>query len=242
MSKEICEAAMKWARSKLVYKTTNKSAKLNPVIGDSPIKRLAPELRAIEAMKWQNIQDVRRGKRDSISVPSQYGPEFERVKALVKKIQEHPDLIALGDILASKAGNCSAYSTLALAYIHAHHPEYHATRVKLGGEADHIFVIVSANEFSPLMQWKKMNEWPKTVWVCDPWAKIVCEAPDYYRDFKAKMQKWSRQRKEIIFKGQKIAPTSPEYVDSLTSADTETKDWEGRRPDLVTVETGFTVE
>ena len=241
MSKEICDQAAKWARDKLkTYKSSNKAARGEvPFQGGMP----APRSRAFQSFVRQHfvgkLLDARAARKEAFATidPQKRTPNQQ---SILKILEQAHDQMALGDVVASEAGNCSAYSLLAQAFILAT-TAYDAGRVVLEDPGDHVFVIMSMPKELPRSPDKDMTKWSKEIWVCDPWANIVCEAPKYYDAFKTKMDKWAKEGKRILYKGAWEVPNKKEYLDSLEDAKKTVLQWKGDRPtkEWLDLETGW---
>ncbi|MBE8596748.1 hypothetical protein [Xenorhabdus sp. BG5] len=60
------------------------------------------------------------------------------------------------------------------------------------GMYDHVFITIGAfnhNMFKPILG-RLYHNLPKELWICDPWANIVCPAEKYNEQWINKMDKW----------------------------------------------------
>ncbi|MCG3463844.1 hypothetical protein L7G72_18920 [Xenorhabdus bovienii] len=60
------------------------------------------------------------------------------------------------------------------------------------GVHDHVFITIGAfnhNIFKPILG-RLYHNLPQELWICDPWANIVCPAEKYNDMWKSKMDKW----------------------------------------------------
>ena len=222
--KRVCEEAAKWARTALkAHKSTNKKRL------DCPAheQRLLDSRRAQDgAQKYHNARLTWFERVSDGAIATQDKTLFDRAKQL----SDVRYLADLGDVLASQAGNCSAYSLLALGYIHAHLPEDDALQVKLDG-GDHVFAAVF-NGVMEVEKWSKdMTTWPADVWICDPWANVVSTARKYYEVFTTQMKIWAgKQQKQIFYSARWISPTDTAYLDTLQNARKVPVRWRGWIP------------
>ncbi|OKP04844.1 hypothetical protein [Xenorhabdus eapokensis] len=68
------------------------------------------------------------------------------------------------------------------------------------GVHDHVFITIGSfnhNMFKPILG-RLYHNLPKELWVCDPWANIVCPAEKYNDLWKSKMDKWHYMGKCIV--------------------------------------------
>ncbi|MDR0217635.1 MAG: hypothetical protein LBI71_01915 [Enterobacteriaceae bacterium] len=68
------------------------------------------------------------------------------------------------------------------------------------GIYDHAFITIGCfnyNVFKPILG-RLYHDLPKGLWVCDPWANIVCRAEKYNDMWKNKMDKWHYMGKCLI--------------------------------------------
>lgn len=208
---DVSESAAKWAREQLVYKSSNKARLTEPAA--TRVAQSMFQQKQVERQAEERLQSM-----------------LKLVESQLEAAYRGQELAALTDVLASKAGNCSAYSILALAYIHAHEPKWTATRVSLEGSGgDHVFVAVADFRFNVERFDKDMKSWPEKVWICDPWANVVCPANTYYESFERQMKKWSTQHKRILYQSKWTSPTDATYLRTLLEAEKKSKPWaEGR--------------
>ncbi|MDX7988304.1 hypothetical protein FE392_13335 [Xenorhabdus sp. 12] len=71
---------------------------------------------------------------------------------------------------------------------------------------DHAFLII-AKHFSFSIKDIFKKNYNSEIWVCDPWANIVCRSYEYPLEWKVKMLKWSSVGKVIQKKGVFVKPT-----------------------------------
>lgn len=77
-------------------------------------------------------------------------------------------------------------------------------------EQDHAFAVIGHPPENSTVNFKT---W-KDVWVVDPWANIVCKAPDYIQAINQKMHKWAKAGKVIIEDGS-LSPVQSDWIKSL---------------------------
>ncbi|BET96261.1 hypothetical protein [Xenorhabdus taiwanensis] len=68
------------------------------------------------------------------------------------------------------------------------------------GVHDHVFITIGSfnhNMFKPILG-RLYHNLPKELWVCDPWANIVCSAEKYNDMWKNKMDKWHYMGKCLV--------------------------------------------
>ncbi|WP_340611485.1 hypothetical protein [Xenorhabdus bharatensis] len=84
------------------------------------------------------------------------------------------------------------------------------------GIYDHVFMTIGSfdnNMFKPMLG-RLYHELPIDLWVCDPWANIVCRSDKYNDLWKNKMNKWHYVGKclelkmRVIPKGEKAPPSA----------------------------------
>ena len=213
MSKAISTKALEWARSQLAERASNKQS-----------GKPGAEERAKKSAKLQDDMEKR------IANWAKLGTELTESLDLLKRLKNSRLLRTLGELRATKAGNCSAYSLLALGYIHACYPRIGATIFSLGGDGDHVFVAVNIDRNDNFGD--DMEKWPDYVWICDPWANLVCPAPQYYGAFSDKMGKWNDSGKRILYAGGWTSPTDAKYLACLKSPK-KRQDWEGNKPNTL---------
>jgi hypothetical protein len=255
MEEQICNEAMQWARAMLTYKSSNKSygaatyhfneqgvlkrtSKTKWADTDSATKMPYADERAVHAFYQKRVLSAFEARRKAkIRAAEQMQPtdrDYKEVQEKIKVIRTNPGIFELGETLAAKAGNCGDYSTLALAYILAYYPNYVATRVQLRPPGDHEFVVVWREQLRRHLWGDAMNLWPSGIWVCDPWAKLVCPAKEYYEKFTKKMDKWKADGKRILYKGEWLPPNDVNYIGTIKSTLVQRR-WVGEKPSIETL-------
>jgi hypothetical protein len=103
------------------------------------------------------------------------------------------------------AGNCVEYAVIARDYVLQKKDDAKAAVIGLS-MADHAFLAVGIGaDDAPV---KDMREWGDDVWICDPWAKIVCKAADYPLKWREKLTKWKSKDKMLSLGGNWSEATS----------------------------------
>lgn len=89
---------------------------------------------------------------------------------------------------------------------------------KLKGQ-DHAFAVIGCPPEQFTVDFKT---W-KGIWIIDPWAKIVCKAPEYVDKLKDKMERWTSKGKLIVtrfYHDGRInlrKPLDPEWIKAIAS-------------------------
>jgi hypothetical protein len=93
------------------------------------------------------------------------------------------------------AGNCAEYALVARDFLLQRDPRAKVAVVGLSA-ADHVFVAVglAADTVPP----KNMSTWGEDVWICDPWANIVCRAAAYPGEWQSKLRKWAHKHDKYL--------------------------------------------
>jgi hypothetical protein len=195
---QIARTQIKWSINKVYQKTTDMSKKASSVAGGMGIHRLPPkDLSKVSAQERMKIIEER------------------WIKAEGNKTRED----AFNDMLSLGVGNCLEMSKVAFNHLKSKNKS--VARMHLGkGKAlsndfdpiiykgDHVFLLVgqcfhdfdeSGNKITDSnLKIKSVFQFNKGVYVCDPWANIVCPVNMYAAMWEAKMSKWSRNQKYIL--------------------------------------------
>ncbi|MDO8278265.1 MAG: hypothetical protein Q7T63_09080 [Burkholderiaceae bacterium] len=67
--------------------------------------------------------------------------------------------------------------------------------VNIPERGGHMFAVIGIRPGDPLPD--DIDRWPLHWGICDVWANIACEPPDYRREFENKMKKWEASNKRI---------------------------------------------
>lgn len=110
-----------------------------------------------------------------------------------------------------KAHNCEELATIAKTYIRA---RYRTLVVNLVGEEMHGYAVIGQLPHSKTLL-NDFAAWPKHLVVCDPWTNIVCMANDYPGEFRAKMEKWAANEKEIFFNERWVSANDKMWINAV---------------------------
>jgi hypothetical protein len=170
------------------------------------------------------LEDVRRVYKDSefkasnkIRAGLDSVQEEERIKKAVAetdKVFAQFTNVSKATELASKAQghNCYTLSLLALDKLKSQGVES-----RMLSTTAHACVAMGSIPKGKLPE--DMRQWPSDIGICDPWANIICAAPDYPNLFEAKMAKWKEAGKVLIDGDNKrIAPDDPNWMTEVLRA------------------------
>ncbi|MDC9592512.1 hypothetical protein [Xenorhabdus sp. IM139775] len=120
----------------------------------------------------------------------------------------------------NNVGNCDQFSYMALEYLvenskfifELYKKPFNISLVSVCSNSNdfgHIFVVLSNNYQHQLNELFKQHE-NSEVWICDPWANIVCRSHKYPFEWKIKMLKWHAQEKYLFTQKGITSPTKPQ--------------------------------
>lgn len=102
-------------------------------------------------------------------------------------------------ILKTGAGNCDQMAHVANELIRTNGGTSHIWRSR---PPTHAFVVVgpAPSSLTNTLNFQE-NDW-KSLWICDPWARIACSADQYPGKFNERIRDWTRQHMSVYYKGQ----------------------------------------
>lgn len=106
----------------------------------------------------------------------------------------HISALRSRNIWSSTKINCHGLAVAAMDYVKSRYPNMQVAL--LGFATDHAVAVLGTLEAE--LKAAPLNKWPKHLFICDPWANIVCSAPEYRDKFFAKMEKWKSVDKLIL--------------------------------------------
>lgn len=116
------------------------------------------------------------------------------------------------------AGNCIHLAITAVREAHKLGANSEVWAFTLSGKENrynipHCFALVGAPKEASLINFDHCQD----IWVIDPWANIVCEAPEYLRQLNEKMERWEMKGKMIYnyetYKWE--SPTDDSWIKSI---------------------------
>lgn len=180
-------------------------------LGSSNIAYLPEEA----SSEWRETAQIRSGRNEGLRAKDTYLNNIQALNSLAEKLK-----ISITDSspLKIEAGNCgeltNAVAKKALAY-GAHVEKWHIP------ENDYSFTVIGEPPERVATDFKKWID----CWIVDPWAKIVCKAPEYVDKLKKKMGQWASKGKVIvvgfcdnggfIFK----KPLNPKWIKAIESGE-----------------------
>ena len=153
----------------------------------------------------------------------------EELARLYKQYDTMPEQ-KLENIKLSKAHNCGELSYLAANFLSVQ--QMRAVQIVdvhsfIQGGA-HAFAAILPDHF-PTTQLgfkmgRNMDKWSSDILIVDPWANIVCPAPEYNKLFKIKMDEWYAKGKEIFISDNEgktylIPANNPGWLVAIKSGD-----------------------
>lgn len=130
---------------------------------------------------------------------------FNNFRNITDLRQQHASISK--SIWESTSINCDGLARSAVDFISRTHPNIQASTLAIPG---HTLAVVGTIEAKSITS--PLSEWPSHLYVCDPWANIVCPAPEYPQRFAEKMEKWEADNKKILHNGKWISPTDKTWV------------------------------
>lgn len=121
----------------------------------------------------------------------------------------HISALRSRNIWGSTKINCLGLAVAAMDYVRSRYPDIQVSLLNL---ANHhaVSVLGIIEEKTGRLP---LREWAAHLYVCDPWANIVCPAPEYPDKFVAKMEKWESVDKVIRNSSEEwISPTDSKWL------------------------------
>lgn len=97
------------------------------------------------------------------------------------------------DVWTNDANNCERLDCAVQDWMGERFPGVQTSRVAFC--VDHGPALIGTLDQRFVTQ--PLIDWPKHLYICDPWANIACPAPEYPEQFARKMEKWIRDDKLI---------------------------------------------
>lgn len=135
------------------------------------------------------------------------GKFFDFINAASSIGPSHMTAMLSRGIWNSTSINCDGLALSAMDFISHAHPNVQVSSVELPG---HRLAVVGTIDAKCIRS--PLSEWPSHLYICDPWANIVCPAPEYPERFAKKMEKWESEHKKISSDGEWISPTNEKWV------------------------------
>lgn len=120
----------------------------------------------------------------------------------------HISAIRSFNIWKSTLISCDGLSNAVKDYVSYKHPNVQVSSLSLPGHT-----LAAVGTIPPECINLPLAAWPKHLYMCDPWANIVCPAPEYPAKFAEKMEKWKSDHKQIRFDNDTwIDPTDDKWL------------------------------
>lgn len=123
---------------------------------------------------------------------------LRKAKNYAAIVWDMDQVIAYGKAAAKiGAGNCMEFAAVACVKLNKLRgvPPFYA--VELEPPADHVFVAIGQDPDGTGEFPMDFADWHSNSAICDPWANIACQSPNYPTEWHDKMDKWNLARKEL---------------------------------------------
>jgi hypothetical protein len=202
-------AALPALRAQATIEDTSQASR-NEACAHEALRNVRLALYSTETGSSKSTNKFYPAQRESEIRRVEQGPHPDRHGAAASAVNSrHYSALVSTSIWQSKRINCDDLAfavTDVLAYAHPEVPVSYALLPD-----SHAFAIVGA--IPEDCAHRPLAAWPSHIYICDPWANIVCPAPEFPSKFGAKMQKWQAGGKVIRnSKGEWIPPTDPAWV------------------------------